>query len=291
VKALTESDMFAITAVADPRLLGFDCMAWVGFVAHPAAAQTLAEQLVDMSGVAYVVISSGRFNVMADIACSSNAELDRILVELRALPGVQRIETFVYLALARQQFQWMSSDDAGRPLQNGVPGVRGGPLELDPLDVSIIRELEHDGRASFRDIGRRLDASERSVSSRFASLVDQNVLRVMAVGNPRNLGFDALAWLGIGLSAVHDRDQIIAALGQIPAIHYIVVPSGGYDLMAEVACRDREELMAMLGQQLGAIDGIATIETFLYLRILYSSSARAWGVGRTGPSQGDIAAA
>jgi Lrp/AsnC family transcriptional regulator for asnA, asnC and gidA len=280
VRALTELDMFAVTAVADPRLLGLDCLAWIGFVVHPAAVRALAEQLVNMSSVAYVVVSSGRFNVMADLACTSNAELDRILLELRRLPGVQRTETFIYLALARQQFQWLSSDEASRLLDNGAAGVTGGPRELDPLDISIIRELEHDGRASFRDVGRRLGVSERVVSTRFAVLVDQNVLKVMAVGNPRNLGFDALAWLGITLSTGSDRDQIVSALGRIPAIHYIVVPSGRYDLMAEVVCRDRDELMATLTDEVGAIDGIAGVETFFYLQILYSSSAAAWGVGR-----------
>src|SRR5437588_2074249 len=179
-----------------------------------------------MPSVAYVVISSGRFNVMADVACTSNAELDRILLELRHLSGVQRTEVFIYLALARQQFQWLSNDGARRLLDNTAAGVTGGPRELDPLDVLIIRELEHDGRASFRDVGRRLGVSERVVSSRYAVLVEQNVLKVMAVGNPSNLGFDALAWLGITLSAGLDRDQVVSALGCIPAVHYIVVPSG-----------------------------------------------------------------
>jgi Lrp/AsnC family transcriptional regulator for asnA, asnC and gidA len=273
--------MLAVTAVADPRLLGFDSMAWIGFVIHPASVQAIADELVTMPSVAYVVISSGRFNVMADVACGSNAELDRILLKLRALPGVQRTETFIYLALARQQFQWLTSDGASRLLDNGAAGVTGGPSELDPLDVSIIRELEHDGRASFRDVGRRLGVSERVVSSRYAALVEQNVLKVMAVGNPSNLGFDALAWLGIRLSASSDRDQVVSALGSVPAVHYIVVPSGRYDLMAEVVCRDREQLTVTLGEEVGTIDGVASIETFFYLRILYSSSAAAWGVGRT----------
>jgi DNA-binding Lrp family transcriptional regulator len=290
VKALTESDMFAVTAVADPRLLGFECMAWVGLVVHPAAAREIAEHLVDVPSVAYVVISSGRFNVMADVACGSNAELDRILLALRALPGVQRVEPFIYLALARQQFQWLSSEDAERRLGNGASGVTSGPRELDPLEISIIRELEHDGRASFRDIARRLGASERVVSTRFTALVDQNVLRVMAVGNPRNLGFEALAWLGITLSGASDRDRVVSALGRVPAVHYIVVPSGRYDLMAEVVCRDREQLMVTLGQEIGAIGGVEGIETFLYLRILYSSSAVAWGVARTSTTQGETAA-
>jgi DNA-binding Lrp family transcriptional regulator len=281
VKALTDSDMFAVTAVADPRLLGLECMAWIGFVVHPAHAESLAEALVDMRGVAYVVMSSGRFPVMADVACASTAELDRILLRLRALPGVQQTETFVYLALARQQFQWLSADDASGLVGGGASGVTGGARELDSLDISIIRELEQDGRASFRDIARRLGVSERLVSSRFGALVEGDVVRVMAVGNPRNLGFNAVAWLGITLTGDADREAIVSALGRIPAVPYIVVPSGRYDLMAEVVCRDNDELMRTLADDIGGVAGIAYLETFSYLRLLYSSSAAAWGVGRT----------
>lgn len=280
VKALTESDMFAITAVADPRILGLECMAWIGFVAHPASTPKLAEAMAELPSVSYVVISSGRFNVMADVACASTKELDQIVLELRRLPGVQRTETFMYLGLPRQQFQWLSSKQDAH-VNDGPTGVTGGPRELDPLDIAIIRELEDDGRASFQDIARRLGVSQRIVSSRFGTMVEENLLKIMAVGNPLNLGLSALAWLGITIDVRSDRDAIVSALARIPAIDYVVVPTGRYELMAEVACRDRDELLTILAEDVGSIDGVSNVETFLYLRLLYSSSASAWGVGRT----------
>jgi DNA-binding Lrp family transcriptional regulator len=292
VKVLTDADMFAITAVADPRVLGLDCMAWVGFVVQPASTNSLADALVSMPEVDYVVVSSGRFNVMAELACASTAELDGILLHLRRLPGVEHTETFVYLALVRQQFQWLPDGAAGNGSIQPAPaatGVTGGLRELEPLDRDIIRELEHDGRASFRDIARRLDVSERVVSSRFAQLVDENILKVMAVGNPLNMGLDAMAWLGINVANGADRDQIVQALDRIPAIDYLVVPTGRYDLMAELVCRDRDELLAALTDEVGAIAGIARVETFFFLRLLYSSSAGAWGVGRTLAADGQRA--
>jgi DNA-binding Lrp family transcriptional regulator len=287
--------MFAVTAVADPRVLGLASMAWIGFVAAPSQTNALADALLRLAPADYVAVSSGRFNVMAEVACASEAELRSLVLELRALPGVERIEPFVYLALAHQQFQWAPPGEA-EPIR-GVMAVRGALPDLAPLDIDIIRELGLDGRASFRDIARRLGVSERVVSERFTQLVEGRILKVMAVGNPLNLGMNAIAWLAITTKPRADRDGVVAALGRIPAIDYVVAPTGRYDLMAELVCRDREELVARLADDVGAIDGIAHVETFFYLRLLFKSSAGAWGVARSlaperrsGPASGIRAA-
>jgi DNA-binding Lrp family transcriptional regulator len=280
VKWLTEADAFAVTAVAHPSVLGLGCMAWIGLEVRPGDVESVARTLVNTSGVDYVVISSGRFNVMCEVACADAGALDPIVLEMRRIGGVERTETFVYLALRHQKFQWLSSrqgDQAGV----GVTGVTESSRQLDPLDIAIVRELERDGRASFRDIARELGVSERAVSGRFAQLVDDGALKVIAVGNPLNLGFGAMTWLGITLRGGAHHDEVCAQLAAVQAIDYVVVPSGRYDVMAEVVCRDRAELLEVLTRDIGAIDGIAHTESFLYLRLLYRSTAGAWGVGRS----------
>jgi Lrp/AsnC family transcriptional regulator for asnA, asnC and gidA len=292
VKWLTDADLFAITAVADPALLGLGCMAWVGLEVRPSYATRVADALVNTAGVDYVVISSGRFNVMCEVACPDAHDLEPILAQLRGVEGVQRSETFIYLSLLHQQFQWLPSRQRASA-EGAISGVTLSASQLEALDIEIIRELEHDGRASFRDLARTLGVSERLVSTRFSKLVAENVLKVIAVGNPLNLGFDAMAWLGITLQADADHGSVAPALASVPAIDYVVVPSGRYDLMAEIVCRDRRELLAAITDQVGAIPGVAHVETFLYLRLLYRSTAGAWGVGRSlareGPGSGSQA--
>ncbi len=271
--------MFAITAVADPGLLGLRCMAWIGLETHPSHVQRVAQALVHTAGVDYVVISSGRFSVMCEVACRDAQDLEPILVQLRGIAGVQRTEAFVYLSLRHQQFQWLRARQPVAPEE--VSGVTVSPGQLESLDIEIVRGLERDGRASFRDLARSLGVSERLVSSRFSRLVDDNVLKVIAVGNPLNLGFDAMAWLGITLDSDADPGTVASRLASVPSIDYVVIPSGRYDLMAEIVCRDRAELLDAITDDIGTIAGVAHIETFLYLRLLYSSTAGAWGVGRS----------
>lgn len=281
VKSLTEADVFSIAAVANPRVFGLDYMAWIGLVVRQPAAARCADALVAMPEVDYVVISSGELNVMAEVACPSAAALYRLLLRLRALPGVQRTETFVYLSLLHQQFRWSQTGGPDEARPSRPTGVVGGALELDAIDLQLIRELQRDGRASFRDLGARLGVSERVASGRFARLLEENAVQVIAVGNPIMLGFTAMAWLGISLSAGADSEAAARALARVRGIDYVVVPSGRFDLMAELVCRNRDELLETLELEVGAIDGIAQVQTFLYLRLLYRSTAGAWSAARS----------
>ena len=280
VRVLTRADVFSIAAVADPRVLGLQSMAWIALAVRHSRAVAVAETLVELPEVDYVVVTSGAANVMAEVACPSPADLYRLLLRLRAIPGVQRTETFVYLNLFRQQFQW-TLFDADRPTEPSPTGVRGAGPELDAVDATIIRELQVDGRASFRDLAKRIGVSERVVSARFARLVEDDVLQVIAVGNPESLGFTAMAWLGITVTEGADYEETAAALGRVRGIDYVVVPSGRYDLMAELVARDRDELLGILEDEIGAIEGIRNVETFVYLRLLYRSTAGAWGAARS----------
>jgi Lrp/AsnC family transcriptional regulator for asnA, asnC and gidA len=271
---LTEAQVFSITAVADPKVFGVDCMAWLGIRAHESHATAVAESLVAQPEIDYVVQTAGAYNVMAEAACRSSAELYRLLRRIRDMPGVQRTETFVYLNLLRQQFQWS--------LDGARQGVHArGDFQLDPLDIELVSDLQRDGRASFRDIARRLRVSERTVSARVSRMVEANLLQVIAVGNPLTLGFSAMAWLGIRVAEGTALEDAASALADVHGIDYVVLPTGRYDLMAEIVCTDQTQLLEILEQGVGAIPGIASVETFLYLRLLYASAVGAWGASRS----------
>jgi Lrp/AsnC family transcriptional regulator, regulator for asnA, asnC and gidA len=144
-----------------------------------------------------------------------------------------------------------------------------------------VAELEHDGRTSFREIGERLGVSERAVSARYARLVEQDAVRVIAVGNPHALGFRGLAWLGIRLEDGAELDDVAGRLARVPQLSYLVSVSGRFDLMGELVCRDRDHLIATLGDRIGRVEGIEAVEVFYYLRLLYRSACGAWGAARS----------
>ena len=272
VKALVAADVIAITAVADPRAFGLEALAWIGLAVEPGRLDAVAEAVTLTPGVDYAVVTSGELNVMAEAACATIDELYGLVTALRGLLGVRRTETFVYLRLLHQRFQWNRRGPA--------PQVVAAD-ELDPLDVELIQALQRDGRASFRDIGRQLGISERAASSRYAELVERNAVHVTAVANPLNLGWDAMAWLGIRLGPGAELERVAEELGRIEAVSYVVAASGRYDLMGELVCRTPAELLDVLTREIGEVAGVAGVDLFHYLRLLYRSTAGAWSAARS----------
>jgi Lrp/AsnC family transcriptional regulator for asnA, asnC and gidA len=189
-----------------------------------------------MPEVDYVVITTGARHVMAEVACPGTDELLALLKRVRALPGVPADRDLSVLPGPAPAVPWTNEEEPPA-VADESRGVRSAPAGLDAVDRVLIGELQDDGRASFRDIGQRLGVSERAVSTRFARLVDEDLVRVIAVGNPHVLGFHALAWVGVSLSEVADLDAVATAFGRIPQVSYLVSVSGRFDLMGELVCR------------------------------------------------------
>jgi Lrp/AsnC family transcriptional regulator for asnA, asnC and gidA len=95
------------------------------------------------------------------------------------------------------------------------------------------------------------------------------------------MGLEAMAWLGINIREGANPQSVSTQLGAIRQIGYVVIAAGRYDIMTEIYCHDREELLDVLERQIGAIKDITNIESFYYLRLLYKSLAGAWGAARS----------
>jgi len=278
VARLIENGVFTVTAVADPRLLGLDQMAWTALSVHPRAASRVAQQLVTFPQVTYVVQTSGRYAVMAELGCHDQPELRQTLAAIRDIPGVQRTETFTYLAMLHQQFVWGDGDLSGSAVV-GL-GQQMPDQHLDPVDKEIIRQLQVDGRLPFRTIAGSLGISERLISQRFRWLTDKRLVRVMAVGNPESLGYRTRCWLAMQCSPQLDSEKVARQVAGVPGIDYVVATTGRYDLMAELVSREKEDLVRTVEELIGQIDGIEQCEVFYYLRLFYRSNVGAWGASR-----------
>lgn len=95
-----------IVAVTDPMQLGFYTQAMVG-IRSTGDTTSLADALTAMPEVDYVVITAGSFDILAEVVCENDDSLINLLnSKIRKLPGVTIIETFVYLKLQKQFYNW-----------------------------------------------------------------------------------------------------------------------------------------------------------------------------------------
>ncbi len=106
VQRLREMGIMQIVAVTDPLQLGFTRQAMVG-ISVEGDVRRVAEKLIAMPEVDYVVMCAGSFDILAEIVCEDDERLLQVLNDsVRSIPGVRATETFLYLKLAKQTYTW-----------------------------------------------------------------------------------------------------------------------------------------------------------------------------------------
>jgi Lrp/AsnC family transcriptional regulator for asnA, asnC and gidA len=144
---------------------------------------------------------------------------------------------------------------------------------LDDVNKRIIELLQRDGRMSYASMAKVVGLSEAAVRQRVQRLLDHNVMQIVAVTDPLMLGFARQVMVGITVEG--DTRPVAKALSEIPAVDYVVLCAGRYDILAELVCTDDDHLLVLLNEQIRSISGVTGTETFLYLKL--AKQTYAWG--------------
>ena len=153
-------------------------------------------------------------------------------------------------------------------------GAVSVPRSLDAVDQRIIEALQRNGRESFRRIAADAGVSEATIRARYARLCEDNILQVTGITNPLGLGFEAQAMVGIRTAG--PPEPVANEISTWDEAGYVVITAGQFDILVELLCADRRELLD-LTNRIRAIDGVVSTESFLYLELwkqLYD-----WGAG------------
>ena len=138
---------------------------------------------------------------------------------------------------------------------------------VDDLDLNIIQILEKDGRKSYTDIAKQLGVVEGTVRKRVKNLLDDKMIRISATPNPRELGFNVIAVMGlqVQMSALRHVSQILEAKANVQWLAFV---TGRYDLIAIVVEKSTEDLSSFIEKEISAIPSITRTETFVNLDIV-----------------------
>lgn len=106
VQKLMDSGVMQIVAVTDPLQMGFARQAMIGIKVNGNVREVAAE-LATMDKLDYIVITTGRFDILAEIVAESDDELlDIVSARISGIDHVVATETFVYLRLEKQTYAW-----------------------------------------------------------------------------------------------------------------------------------------------------------------------------------------
>jgi Lrp/AsnC family transcriptional regulator for asnA, asnC and gidA len=137
---------------------------------------------------------------------------------------------------------------------------------LDDFDRAVLHELQLDGRVPFREIARKIGASEATVRFRVNRLRENNVLNILGFVDPAALGYGVLADVLVRIKPGKAMD-VVEALKEWPEAMYISSTVGSADLWVQIVCTGLEDLLEITGSRIGTIPGVESVETLIELKV------------------------
>ena len=105
VQRLMDGGVIQIVAVTNPLLLGYRRMAMIG-VRTEGPTEGIAAALEAFPDIEYLVITAGSFDMMCEVVVPDDTTLLNLTNRIRAVDGVTNTETFIYLSLVKQTYEW-----------------------------------------------------------------------------------------------------------------------------------------------------------------------------------------
>lgn len=102
---LVESGILKVVAVTNPLRMGYKTMAMIGIRTEGEKMLQVAEQVSTFEEVIYLIVVSGRYDIIAEVVCRDHAHLLRFLTEkLYKVDGVRESESFMHLKIQKEVY-------------------------------------------------------------------------------------------------------------------------------------------------------------------------------------------
>ncbi|MDR7419192.1 MAG: Lrp/AsnC family transcriptional regulator [Armatimonadota bacterium] len=113
VKRLLASGLVRIVAVVTPFDLGYRVVALLGILVDQSRLPEIAEALAAIPEVRFAGVTSGSYDIVAEVWFQNTEDLvEFISGRLRAIQGLQRVETIQVLKLIRYAYDWGAQPSA-----------------------------------------------------------------------------------------------------------------------------------------------------------------------------------
>jgi Lrp/AsnC family transcriptional regulator for asnA, asnC and gidA len=100
---LVDQGYLRVVAITNPLRMGFRTMAMIGIRAEGSKILDVAEKISKLDEVIYMIISSGRFDIFAEVVCRDHEHLLQFISEkLSTIDGVRESESFLHLKIIKE---------------------------------------------------------------------------------------------------------------------------------------------------------------------------------------------
>ncbi len=141
------------------------------------------------------------------------------------------------------------------------------PSPLDSLDVQLIDQLMQDGRLPSATLARRLGISERTARYRLQRLLEQGLIRIVAMPIPSRLGYTVVADVFIQVEP-GSIQPVAEELARCECVTYVGCSMGESDVSVQVIGRDNQEVYAFVTDVIGRLPAVRKTTTVIVPMVL-----------------------
>ena len=100
---LVEMGYLKVVAVTNPLMMGMRTMALIGVHTEASRMLQVAEEISKIEEVVYLVVVSGRYDIICEVFCRDHEDLLKFLTEkLAKIDGIRETESFIHLKIAKE---------------------------------------------------------------------------------------------------------------------------------------------------------------------------------------------
>ena len=136
--------------------------------------------------------------------------------------------------------------------------------KADKLDMRIMAHLQKDANANNSQIAEVVGVSEETVRRRLRKLYKDDMVKMVAVPNAKELNRGSQVLVGIQTD-VAMVDYVVRELKKRPDITRLVVTTGSFDMFASANLESTDDLSKFLREGINKIEGVRRLETFIVL--------------------------
>lgn len=254
IQRLLDNNIIRIICWVDPLALGYKLVVSFGISTQPGQICNVANRLAGFSKVLHVNLCSGRFDIIVWALFRDNEELINFLSkELESVSGILQVEKMLTLREVKVSSRLLNNE---RELHH----VKKRTNELDDLDILLIKKLQMNPRQRPGVLASEFGLNVSTIRKRIQRLVDENVIRIIAVVDSSVLGYECPAT--IGLKCKPDKIREVAeAVASYNNIQYVSICAGRYDIETFGMFKKLSDLENFISVELGSIPGLIYTET------------------------------
>jgi Lrp/AsnC family transcriptional regulator for asnA, asnC and gidA len=260
IQKLLDAGVISIACLANPIALGYTTTVILAINTQLDKLEEVTGGLRSCPPVRHAMLCTGRFDIIAAATLRDHHELASFLsYDLRAIPGLARLETMLTLNLVKVSITLLADE--------GRFAVEHPAADLDTMDLALIRELEADARQTSNHLASKLGTSGATVRRKIQQLLRRGIIRIQAIADPFALGFDGMASIGLKVdpSRVNEAAEAIASYRNVQTVS---ICTGRYDIVAWAVFSGVSDLQHFITSELGRVAGLRDIETMTNLKLL-----------------------